>query len=57
MFTCEPTRIHFHTRFDVRREREVLVDDFAEAADFIRPQERRRAAAEVELNGLAVLVQ
>jgi hypothetical protein len=32
----------------------VLVDDFAQAADFIRPQKRGRTAAEMELHGLAV---
>src|SRR5664279_1493182 len=35
----------------------MLMDDFAEATDFVRPQKRRRAAAEMELNRLALLVQ
>ena len=53
----EPARVHFHARFDVRRKREMLVDDFAEPADFVRPEKRRRAAAEMELNHLALRIQ
>ena len=53
----EPARIHLHAGFDVGRKREMLVDDFAEPADFVGPQKRGRAAAEVELHGFAALVQ
>jgi hypothetical protein len=35
----------------------MLVDDFTEPADFIGPQKRRRAAAEMKLHRFAFLVQ
>ena len=57
VFAREPTRIHFHARFDVRRKGKMLVNDFTKATDFVGPQKRGRAAAEMELNGLAVFVQ
>ena len=53
----EPARVHFHAGFDVRRKREMLVDDFAEPADFVGLQKRRRAAAEMELDGFALRIQ
>ena len=57
VFACEPARIHFHACFDVGRECEVLVDDLAEAADFVGLEERGRAAAEMELHDFPALVQ
>ena len=53
----EPARVHFHTGFNVRRKCEVFMDDFAEPADFVGLQKRRRAAAEVELTGFALRIQ
>ena len=53
----EPARVHLHTRFDVRRKSKVLVDDVAEAADFIGTQKRGRATTEVELDGFAIFVE
>ena len=57
VFAGEPARVHFHTGFHVRRKGEVLVDDFAEAANFVRPQKCWRTASEVKLHGLALLVE
>ena len=57
MVAREPARVHFHARFDVRREREMRVDHLAEPADFVRPQESGRAAAEMELHHLALRIE
>ena len=57
MIAGQAARVHFHAGFNVRREGEVFVDDLAEPANFIRPQKRGRAAAEMELDGLAPGIQ
>ena len=46
----EPARIDLHAGFDIGRKGEMAVDDFAQPADFIRPQECGRAAAEMKLD-------
>ena len=56
VFARKAARVNFDAGLDVRRELKMFVDDFTETADFIGLEERGRAAAEVELNRLALLV-
>ncbi len=52
----QPPRINLHARLHVRREVEMLADGLAEPTNFVGREERRRAAAPMQLHHLALRI-